>query len=512
MSDPGTDTEKSIEENVEPVRKRDWWHRHLDPEERRRVMNDLALRRGDRKIFPFTVMLTLSVVVAVMGLSLNSAAVVIGAMLIAPLMQPVLATGACLSMALYKKSANAFLKVVAATMWCIAIGFFLSKIFPDQQLTPEVLARTQPDIKDLVVALAAGVAGAYATVREDASSGLPGVAVAVALVPPLAAVGVTLEAGEGTFAKGAMLLYTTNLSAIIFASISVFVVTGFVPPRRIASTIKGVSIAKLGLAALVAVISYPLYQASVNSVSATESQIAAEDAVGKWLGDVDLQSDVDIDGSKIIVALRGFEPPPPEDLLKEDLSALFPDSEVLLEWVRPEQITTTTTTPADPDIELADEVEPVVVEWLDAGGSDYEIEEVSVEGEVVRIDAAGAGQPPSIDDLDSLLEEKIGQPLSPSLNWTQRETIRPGDNDPTPVDQIEEQMMRFVETWAAGQDVQVREFGYDGEQVDAELAGARSPSATALTELNDAMAGFHDGDDLVMNLYFLQREALDTSG
>ncbi len=508
MSDSSSKADLSSAGGLDQLRRRVWWHRHLDPEDRRRVMDDLAMRRGDRKIFPFVVMLTLSVVVAVMGLALNSAAVVIGAMLIAPLMQPVLATGACLSLALYRKSLFAFVRVVMATVWCIAIGFFLSKVLPEQELTPEVLARTQPDIKDLVVALAAGTAGAYATVREDASSGLPGVAVAVALVPPLAAVGATLEAGQNTLAWGAFLLYTTNLSAIIFASISVFVFTGFVPPRRIASTIKGVSIAKLGLAALVAIVAFPLYQASRSSVEATEQQLSVKAEVAAWLGEVDLQSQVNVGDDKIVVALQGFERPPPQELLEENLAVLFPEAEVLVEWVRTEQITTTTTAPPDPDAELESEVLPVVIEWLDSGGADYEIEEVSVEGDVVRIDVDGAGEPPSIDDLDSLLDEQIDETLTPRLNWTQRETIRPGDNDPTPIDQIQDQMMRFVDTWADEQDVQLREFIYDGELVEAEFAGARSPSQTALAELNEALVEFHGDETLPIEFYFLQRQPL----
>ena len=71
-----------------------WWHRHYTPEDRRRVLADLAVSKVEHWAWRFVTMLTLSVVVAVMGLALNSAAVVIGAMLLAPLMQPVLATGA----------------------------------------------------------------------------------------------------------------------------------------------------------------------------------------------------------------------------------------------------------------------------------------------------------------------------------------------------------------------------------------------------------------------------------
>ena len=221
-----------------PLKKpaRQWWHRHLDSEERQRVMTELAIRKPDHWEFRFFMMLTLSVIVAVMGLSLNSAAVVIGAMLLAPLMQPVLAVAACIPMALFKKAWRWAIVVVIASAWSILIAYVLAAIFVRGDLGTEVTSRTAPDIRDLVVAIAAGVAGAYATVRKDASASLPGVAVAVALVPPLGAVGIALEAGSATLARGALLLYTTNLAAIVLAGAIVFVVTGFVPPRRLATT------------------------------------------------------------------------------------------------------------------------------------------------------------------------------------------------------------------------------------------------------------------------------------
>ena len=509
-SSSGYDSETPVSpaDSAKPNLSRVWWHRHLEPEERRRVLNDLAIKRGEGWTFRFTVMLTLSVIVAVMGLSLNSAAVVIGAMLLAPLMQPVLATGACLSMALYRKSAGAFIRVVIATVWCIGISYVLSKINPDQDLTPEVLARTGPDIKDLVVALAAGTAGAYATVREDASASLPGVAVAVALVPPLGSVGIMLAAGDTTLAWGALLLYTTNLAAIIFASISVFVVTGFVPPRRIKSTIKGVSIAKLGLAGLVALIAYPLYQASVDSVKASEDQLQAKAVVDSWLNGAELESSVDINGDKIVVALQGFERPPSQDLLEQKLGVEFPSSEVRITWVRTERITTPTTSPADPTRQLENDLEPLVVEWLDSTIEDYEIEEITIEGDTLRIDAVGAGAPPSLDELDSSLGDAGQDGLTPRLNWTQRETIRPGDDEPSPIDQIADRMLRRTEDWAVTQELQVREFAYDGVAVEIEIAGDRAPAQSQLALLVDELVDAHGDDDVKTEIYFLERQTL----
>jgi uncharacterized membrane protein len=93
------------------------------------------------------------------------------------------------------------------------------------------LARTQPTLIDLFVALASGMAGAYAIARKEVGEALPGVAIAAALLPPLASVGIGLALGEASIAGGALLLFTTNLVAIIFASSIVFLLLGVRPPR-----------------------------------------------------------------------------------------------------------------------------------------------------------------------------------------------------------------------------------------------------------------------------------------
>ena len=111
-----------------------WWHRHLDPEERRRVMDELAMNPSPTWTWRFMVMLTLSVVVAVMGLSANSAAVVIGAMLLAPLMTPVLATAASLAMSAWIRASLSLFRVVGATVWAIGLAYALSWILPDGPL------------------------------------------------------------------------------------------------------------------------------------------------------------------------------------------------------------------------------------------------------------------------------------------------------------------------------------------------------------------------------------------
>lgn len=481
----------------------------MDSEDRRRVMSDLAIVSVEHWVYRFVVMLTLSVIVAVMGLSLNSAAVVIGAMLLAPLMQPVLATGAALSMALFTKSLISISKTAAATLWCIAVAYVISWILPDAELTNEVLSRTQPDIKDLVVALAAGAAGAYATVRADVSSSLPGVAVAVALVPPLGSVGITLEHGETALAFSALLLYITNLAAIIFASIVVFVGTGFVPPRRLSDNLLRLTVAGVGLTALVILITVPLYQASVDSINRNSEQSVAEEIVSQWLGDKDDEFDRTVtirrDTKQVVVEVRGFDFPPDQGDLVAEMTAEFPDYDVPVQWIRPQQATTTTVAPPEPTEQLLALIRVAVDEWLATGGIDYLVDDVILDGSLVRIDAAGTGEPPDIDDLVPRLLA-IDETLSPGLNWATLETVTE-ETVPSPIELTLAEMEVVTTEWAGERGLVVQGVMFDGRRVEIDVSGPREPDIRRLeTELRSLTE-----DDILIDVYFTERQRVTTT-
>ena len=495
-----------------------WWHRHLDSSERQRVMAELGIKRQDHWAFRFTVMITLSVIVAVMGLSANSAAVVIGAMLLAPFMQPVLATAACIAMALFQRSLRSFGVVAFATVWSIVLSYVLAALFVNGELPNEVTSRTAPDIRDLVVALAAGTAGAYATVRKDASASLPGVAVAVALVPPLAAVGISLEAGNATFAWGAMLLYTTNLFAIILAGVVVFVVTGFVPPRRLANTIRRSSLVAAAVGVVVVAIALPLYSASTSAVERSEREIDALDIVSLWLGLTDQRSapSVIFGDQRITVAVRSFDSPPDADPLIEALQTTFgTDRIVSIEWDRVEQATTTTSTAPTTTIvsdeeRLASEVEAIVDGWLadlgaDAGGRR---DALSIAGNVIRLDASGIVDAPSLASLTTLLNTELDRTFEVQLTWLKRESVSDQEPTPTPDQVIAGRIDLLARDWATAQGVTVSSTSFDGVDAIIEVAGPAAPDATALvasiTELLDA-------DDRVTVLFVERRDITTTT-
>ena len=171
----------------------------------------------------FFVLLIGSCVISTFGLIQNSSPVIIGAMLIAPLMMPIL--GLSLSI-LWGDQRLLFKSVVTlgvGTLISIAIAAILAIIVPGGVIMNEqIQSRTNPTLHDISIALGSGLVGAYAFVNPKVSNSVSGVAIAVALMPPLCAVGLTLGQNQYEAALGALLLYTTNLVGIALAASFVF--------------------------------------------------------------------------------------------------------------------------------------------------------------------------------------------------------------------------------------------------------------------------------------------------
>ena len=188
-----------------------------------------AMSNGAQPGVNYFVLIVLSCIIATLGLLLNSGAVIIGAMLVAPLMSPILAFSLGLVLGdvrLIRLSIEAGFKGVALA---VIIAVFIGVFSPFKGLTDEIMARTQPTLLDLAVALASGMAGAYALARKDVSAALPGVAIAAALMPPLGAVGLGLSLGDAQVAGGAFLLFITNVGSISLAGAIVFTLLGVRP-------------------------------------------------------------------------------------------------------------------------------------------------------------------------------------------------------------------------------------------------------------------------------------------
>jgi uncharacterized hydrophobic protein (TIGR00271 family) len=218
------------------------------------VYDDIA--EGSAPKTRFYLMVAVSTLIASFGLVSNSTAVVIGAMLVAPLMTPIFG----ISLGLVRGDAHLFRRALKAEILgvisAVAMGFamglllFLMNPFPDA--TPEMIARTKPNLFDLFVAILSGFAGAYALLDEKISPALPGVAIATAIVPPLANSGLHLALGAYNAALGSFLLFVANFLSILLVASILFFRSGM---AREHGSVKKVDIARrFGLAALCFVI------------------------------------------------------------------------------------------------------------------------------------------------------------------------------------------------------------------------------------------------------------------
>lgn len=180
----------------------------------------------------FLVLLSGSTVIATLGLFQNSPAVIIGAMIIAPLMRPLVGLSLATLTGDGRLLIRATLTLVVGTIVGVLISSCLGLLFKSLELTPEILGRTHPTLLDLGVAIFAGAIGAYCQSDSKLSDSLAGVAIAVALVPPLSVVGIGLAFASFPVWLGATLLYATNLIGITIAGSLVFLIMGFIPLHK----------------------------------------------------------------------------------------------------------------------------------------------------------------------------------------------------------------------------------------------------------------------------------------
>ncbi len=171
------------------------------------------VREGGDLTPRFALMTVLSCGIAILGLLQNSAAVIIGAMLVSPLMGPIVALGFSLTTVDYRQMKRSVLALGVGLLLALVISIVIVSVSPLQAETPEILARTQPNLFDLLVAVFSGLAGGYAVITRKGEA-IVGVAIATALMPPLAVVGYGVATLKMHVATGSFLLFMTNLLAI----------------------------------------------------------------------------------------------------------------------------------------------------------------------------------------------------------------------------------------------------------------------------------------------------------
>ena len=191
----------------------------VSPERYKVVLEEIS--DGSEPAMRFYIMVALSTMIASFGLITNSTAVIIGAMLVAPLMTPIFGIALALIRSDGVLLGRALKAEIAGVVAAILMGVILGSVYPALEPTPEMIARTKPQLFDLLIAVFSGLAGAYALLDEKISPALPGVAIATAIVPPLANTGLCFALGEYAAGVGSFLLFFANfLSILLVASIA----------------------------------------------------------------------------------------------------------------------------------------------------------------------------------------------------------------------------------------------------------------------------------------------------
>ena len=175
----------------------------------------------------FYFLLGLSGVISTLGLFADSVAIIIGAMIIAPLIGPITGIAYSTTVANRRLLRRSFLTLATGVIFTVFISFLITLMIGLKEVTPEILSRTSPTLLDLVIALAAGAAGAFANTRRRIADALPGVAIAVALVPPLSVIGIGLALRSSSLAFGASVLFVTNLTGIIFSGVVILLLQSY---------------------------------------------------------------------------------------------------------------------------------------------------------------------------------------------------------------------------------------------------------------------------------------------
>ncbi|MEM6257995.1 MAG: TIGR00341 family protein [Planctomycetota bacterium] len=226
--------------------------------------------------FDFIALICLSTAIATLGLMQNSAAVVIGAMLVAPLMTPLIGCGLAVVQGNGYLMRNASKSVLLGFMVALLLAVLMGLVIPHVGLTSEMLSRGSPNALDLAVALISGIAAAYATARPNLLGALPGVAIAAALVPPIATSGVGLAHGDLVTAAGAAMLFFTNIIAIVLGAAAALFAVGMQAKHLHAREKRWTRHAIMGLTVGAVILSVPLIYFLYDSLPKNEISEALE--------------------------------------------------------------------------------------------------------------------------------------------------------------------------------------------------------------------------------------------
>jgi uncharacterized hydrophobic protein (TIGR00271 family) len=305
----------------------------------RLAMNDVAYMRetvffeGERlreRVSRFWILLVLSSVIAAAGVASDSTAIVIGAMIIAPLMVPIQGTMLATVLGDPKNLSRSLGLMLAGAAAAVGIAVLIGLLLPVDvvaQNNAQVAARVHPRLIDLLAALGTGMVGSIALVRRDIADTLPGVAIAISLVPPLSVVGFTLEAGAILQSIGALLLFVTNVAAILGTGIVVMAVVGVRRPVATSLTAKARRARRrraiLVIGAMAVTILVPLTWSSLNVARSSTFEANVQAVSKRWATNAGWMLTGVTTGadSTVLVSVEGGLPLPDTTLLEKQLRA-----------------------------------------------------------------------------------------------------------------------------------------------------------------------------------------------
>lgn len=278
-----------------------------------------------RRLTAFFTLLVLATVIATYGVLSDSPATVIGAMLVAPLMGPMMAMTAAVVMNSFPRALRAFALTLAGIGSVILLAYLLSWVVPDVTISftsnGEITSRIHPGLYALLTALGAGAAGAFILSRADIADALGGVAIAISLVPPLCVVGIALRHGHLEAAAGASLLFLTNFLAILLAGGVVFLVLGMgkleVSQEQGRFYRRALLLFVIGLVLVTVPLSLTAYQ----NIMSAQANASATAVVGQWVAGTSYQVDeVSVNDGVVQVTVDGTGPINPVQQLANRLA------------------------------------------------------------------------------------------------------------------------------------------------------------------------------------------------
>lgn len=277
----------------------------------------------------FWLLLVLASIIAAAGIVGNSTATVIGAMIVAPLMTPILGTMLATVLGDRANLLRSLALVLGGAASAALIGFAVGLLVPTEVLAAtnaQVAARVSPRLIDLLAALGTGVVGSVALVRRDISDTLPGVAIAISLVPPLCVAGLVLESGSLPQFLGALLLFVTNVVAILGTGIVVMSVYGVsrLVRRRVPGDTNTPSLLTpvVLLGAMLLLIGVPLTLTSINVAVRSNLEGSVQEVGKEWAAEVGWSvTGVSTQGTEVILHVQGTPPTPDTAGLEDALVA-----------------------------------------------------------------------------------------------------------------------------------------------------------------------------------------------